>query len=501
MPVPQRDPCRWHSRAGETLFGDTPTLYDPRQTGPVDTSLISAHEQMHADLINNTAYGYVLRRLRELAIAPPPLKARRDRLFANLSAKIWTCAEGSATATEALVVQSPRALTTAPQLVASLTPDYRAALAVFQPLCDYAVPFPEPLNLVVRNSLVHAVSECAADGFIFSQPNPPADFWQLAAGMDDGPAPDEALAQLMTIASQIPITLIAMLFDQNRQLLATDIGRFSRSVVPPLKAWLLEKQGIQRQVELLRDDTRTAYIATLDQALLQSVPGLPKVNWLPGYVEPGPSIRVQTRTAAPVMGGGAEVTPPDLVSRMFSLATAPGFRQFVVMFRPSQVSGGYDLMALPIGTPKNAVEIGGTYLVSKNVAPAVLKVLDDSPVQIAWLTQLPDTGHISVDTQLISLLQRHIYLNLNSFAWWRAMQIAMFFPVPKQLVCYRMPPQLALTVSAIHSGKVTVFGITPLRSSPGFELHATALDVEISSNFEMAAVATALMRQSGIVNI
>ena len=52
MPPPAiHDLCRWHCRAGDALFGDSRRLYDPRQTGVLDTSLIHAHEQMHVDLM------------------------------------------------------------------------------------------------------------------------------------------------------------------------------------------------------------------------------------------------------------------------------------------------------------------------------------------------------------------------------------------------------------------------------------------------------------------
>jgi hypothetical protein len=125
---------------------------DPRQTGVLDTALINAHEQHHRDLINNTVYGYVLRRLRELDTAPPSIESRRNRLVTSLAAKIWTCAEGSATAMESLMAVTPGSGTTLAALEASLTPDYSEALAIFQPIREYAIPFPPPFDMLARLS-------------------------------------------------------------------------------------------------------------------------------------------------------------------------------------------------------------------------------------------------------------------------------------------------------------------------------------------------------------
>ena len=176
---------------------------DPRQTGVLDTALINAHEQHHRDLVNNTVYGYVLRRLRELETAPPPVKSRRDRLFTSLTSKIWTCAEGSATAMESLIAVTPGAGTTMAALQTSLTPDYSEALAVFQPIREYAIPFPPPFDMLARACLLNVAAECAADSYIFHEPNIPEDFWTLADQLDNATAPDELLSSIVSASEAI----------------------------------------------------------------------------------------------------------------------------------------------------------------------------------------------------------------------------------------------------------------------------------------------------------
>ena len=113
-------------------------------------------------LRSTTIYGYVLRRLRELQLAPDPIKRQSERLITSLGAKIWTCAEGSATAIEAVTVKSTRSSTTFEAFRESLTSDYLEALAVYKPLCDYSIPFPEPLDIMARSALITAVAECAS---------------------------------------------------------------------------------------------------------------------------------------------------------------------------------------------------------------------------------------------------------------------------------------------------------------------------------------------------
>jgi hypothetical protein len=77
--------------AGYCFFGGTPTVLDPRGSGRAATDLTNVHEQTHRDLVNNTLYGYVLRRLRDLQQLQEQNHtkiAHVDRLIANLSGKV-----------------------------------------------------------------------------------------------------------------------------------------------------------------------------------------------------------------------------------------------------------------------------------------------------------------------------------------------------------------------------------------------------------------------------
>lgn len=496
-PPPVHDLCRWHCRAGDTLFGDSPTLYDPRQTGVLDTSLIHAHEQMHVDLINNTVFGYVLRRLRELEIVPQPLKNRRDRLFSSLSGKIWTCAEGSATATEANIVKSPRASTTAAALQASLTPEYREALAVFQPVCDYVVPFPEPLGLLARGCLIHAVSECAADRAIFRLVTPPQDFWQLAEFLDQGTVPDELLASLVQAAAQIPIAPIAFLFDRNKQLMIDgQLGPFVRNVTFGLKLTLLMEPGMSEIPPLLDDQQRIAYIAAVDAALTQSTPELEKFNWKPDHVSLGSEVRVETQEP-PFLLQDEELEPTALLDRMFQLSAAPGFQRFVVLFFLEPGAATYSLIVHPMVLTEQGLDMGVPYLISKRVSPPVLKVIDGSPLPLVWETRiLQGRGTVFYSRDLISVLRQSVYLELPEFSWPLAAEIAAALPDQRELVSYQLPPEIGLTVSAVHKGKITIFGFTPVKFLPSFDLQEKASEMALGENHEMASVAVVLLRQS-----
>jgi hypothetical protein len=488
MPEPLHDPCRWNSRAGFYLFGQTPVVADPRQTGAFDTALINTHEQSHNDLITNTAYGYVLHRLYELDVPPGPTKRRRDRLRASLSAKLWTCAEGSATAAEWIAASSPLSGTTTAALAKGLTPDYQQALAQFQPICDYAVPFPPPFDFLARGFLLHAASECAADLALFQAPAPPQDFWALADLFENATVPDELLPNLISNAAHIPIPLYAFLLDQQKQLQHTDLGSLSRGAVAGLKSMLCVGQGIPEMPPLLEDAARTTYIA----ALVSTFPSLPKIDWLPGHISTDPKVQVETQEP-PFLLADEEVPPVQVVDRMFQLSQAPGFQLFVVLFLRELPAETYSLIVHPMAITDKGLDMASPYLISKAVPPAFLKIIDSLPIQLVFETTiLQSGGQIFYDPQMISLLNRPVYLQLREFSWSLALQIAAPFPGETQLVSYKLPPDIALTVSAIHKDRFTIFGITPLQFMPNQPFS----ELDLGTSLAMAAVAMVLLRQS-----
>jgi hypothetical protein len=494
---PQHDACRWHSRAGDTLFGSTPTLYDPRATGITDTSLINAHEQTHVDLINNTLYGYVLSRLRDLSVVSEPLKIRSDRLIHTLPANIWMCAEGAATATEANIVKSPRAATTPEALLASLTPDYREALGYFQCVVDYAIPFPPPVDLMARAIMIHAVAECAADLAVFMEPKPPVEFWKLAEFFDEGPVPDEELTKFAQGAASLPIAPIAYLFDTNKQLMSANFGQFVRNVTTGLKLELLVRHGVTSPTPMLDDNFRVGFQALIDAELQQAVPALPKMQWRTGYVTVDTKVELQTQEP-PFLLEDEELEPTAVLPRMFDLAQKPGFQHFVILFLRELPASTYSLIVHPMALTAAGLDMATPYLISKHVPQPLLKIMDGSPLPLVWQARILPAGQSSLwyDRDLISLLARDVYLELKPFSWENAGKVAESVPGQRRPVSYQLPPEMGMTVSAIHAGRITVFGFTPLRFLPGFDSGQQAEELPLGTNVGMASVSIVLLRQS-----
>ncbi len=488
--------CRWNSLAGSYLFGGTPTVFDPRSSGSKETDLTNVHEQTHRDLINDTVYGYVLARLHELHQSSFKHPNDLEQLIKSLSSKMFLCAEGSATAMELVTLQHRKSGGDVPAFMAALPPDYLEAVTVFQPLTDYTLPFPDLFLLLAKFGLIHAVSEAAADWALYKLPAPPDKFWDLANLLNSETPPDEILPTLVDPAGRFPVAVFAMLFDACKGLLAeSKIGEFSRYATYSLKFSLLAGYGIATSPPpLLNDDRRISFLQAYDAQLNAEYPGLIRHELKAGHIF-GQIVHVDTQEP-PFLLKDEETEPAHLLTRMQELAGAADFLTFVVRYLIQPKTGTYDVIAHPIKRTETSADMAEPYLISHGAAPEILRSIDASGMRLVWTTMaIPAAPQGFYDAEFVATLTRPVFLELVNFNWEVAVSVAQSIPGEQAITVYDVPG-IHLAVAAIQRGARTVFGLTPPKFSPDFELHLQFEQKVVTDNFDLAVVSMVLMRQS-----
>jgi hypothetical protein len=338
-----------------------------------------------------------------------------------------------------------------------------------------------------------------SDNLIFCEGTLPGDFWSLADQLDSGPVPDEILSNLVTFASQLSVGTLASIFDDSQQLtLDRNINEFSRNVTYAIKLRLLQRQGLNQHPALLEDRKRVAYMARVDEVLAKQAPLLEKLHFDPGHVLGTAAVSVQTKEPE-IVQPGEEVQSEALLRRMSEVSANPRFQLFVGQFRREFSHETYALIMTPVMLTLAGLDIGIPYWVSRNVTPATLQSIDGSSWPLVWRASiLVGEGRLYYDSELLSVLNRNVYLQLKEFSWPRALECTAPFPGEAQLVSYKLRPEMALTVSAIHKGNVTIFGLTPLRY---LDLGGLPQNLKEEEGFpmgslEMAAVVLIVLRQS-----
>jgi hypothetical protein len=262
-----------------------------------------------------------------------------------------------------------------------------------------------------------------------------------------------------------------------------------------LKFSLLVQEGLNPLPALLEDAARVEYIAFIDKALTEAFPALPHIEWRPGHIS-GSQVQVQTQEPEFLLQE-EEVAATALLDRMFSLASAPGFQLFVVLFQRELPGSTYTVVAHPMANTPQGLDMAVPYLISRNVAPQILKIVDACPIRLVWETTiLHGGGKVFYDPELVNLLARPTFLELREFSWPGAMQIAAAFSGPPSLVSYKLPAELSLSVASIRKGNRIVFGLAPLKFLPDFEIAEKASEVDLGTDIEVAAVTVVLVRQS-----
>ncbi len=489
--------CRWNSLAGYYLFGETPTVVDPRQSGMPDTSLANVHEQSHRDLVNNTLYGYALPTLREIRAAGHKGPADIGGLLVTLSGRIWYCAEGSATAMELIALRNRETESDIPAFLAALPADYREALSLFRPFTRSTGSSPEVAKLMLQSCLIHAVAEAAADWALFTSRDFQESFWKLAHQLQSAAAPDEVLPKLVRTASRFPLAPPALLLDGSQNLLeSNDVARFTRLVIHHQKFSLLAAHGIKPAPKWLNDDDRIELFRALDAQLNEEFSGLLTRQWRTGPPLGG-EVTLETKEP-PFLLAEEEVEPARLLDRMRELAAAPDFETFVVQFF---LDGGkpktYTVLAAPIKVTETAVDQAEPYLVCRKTAPDILHAVDESDLALCWSTEaivLLSGGFF--DAEFVASLRNAVFLQLTSFSWEKALAAANAIPGERVWRSYDMPWNPGVSIAAIEVGERTIFGMTPGRFAPDPGLGQDVTDGDLHDNFDLAVVTMVLLRQS-----
>jgi hypothetical protein len=478
--------------AGYCFFGGTPTVLDPRGSGRAATDLTNVHEQTHRDLVNNTLYGYVLRRLRDLQQLQEQNHtkiAHVDRLIANLSGKVFLCAEGSATAMEMLVAGN-RAEGEADALLAALPPDYQTATTLYLKLVKTHLPFPPAVDFLLRASLIAAVTELALDWPIFAA-TPPDDYWQLAQFFFDHRPPDERLPSMIQAAEDIPSRAYQFILMSNRDLLETDLmGRGARALARDLKMGLVAaSEGAPPQPSpLFEDATRLALNAGIDQNLYPAFPGLKHLEWDTTKIF-GAVVAVETKEPEFLLAE-EQVDPPALLARMQEMACSEGFVRFVVQFFRDPKGSSYSVIASPTKMRGQALDTAEPYLVSRSVPPDRLHAIDRSGVPLTWLVwglQILIGGGFH-DSQFVASLESAVAVRLQEFNWEAAVLAAKAFPGERAFLFYDVAGLEGIAAAAIETGSRTVFGLTPASypNDPAFSKIPERRDIVTNPEFSPA---------------
>ena len=488
---PTKPDCRFNSATGFTIFGKAPVILDRRITGQGDSSLTNVHEQAHADLINSTYYGYVLRRLRELIEIPEARSQDPEETVLRLSENVLLVAEGSATALEFIAAQPKRSTQEMEAMRASLPNDYQDALNVFDPLVTLQSPFPPQITLMLRSFLVCAVAEASVDWSLLTMGRVEQDFWQLARRLATYKAPDLIVPELVRAAVSCQIGNYAKLFELCRPLIS-DVMKFSRAFISGAKLILLSYRGFQSpEAAAIDDDERIRTISEIDARLALERPELSRTTFVTGEVL-GPKARIQPKEPEYALKE-VIVRPDDLFDSLRTMSEEPGFDLFVVQYLHFPNEPNYKVFAMPVLETDTTRSLGEQYVSSENVPAELLRSIDHG-IRVVWLSlAVPLTDGSYYDAEFTESLESPVCLNLGEFSWTIADQMSKGWSESRRLRYYRLPEALGYDFAALSRGRRSIVGLVPNRFLPDFEL-GKAEELDIAEDGEMSAVAGVIIR-------
>lgn len=500
MATPKHAFCRLNSGlAGYYLFGGTPTVVDPRSSNTPDTALTNTHEQSHRDLINNTVYGYTLRRLRDLQEfrKENPQVPDIDHLLDNLSGRAFQCAEGAATAME-ILASDQRPAANRQAIIDGLPSDYKAALFLFLPIALIVLPFPGPIQFFLRAALVQAVQEAAADWSLFiAMQAPGEDLWAYANFFQSAAPPDENLLAVLAIASQFTIEMFTRVLDANKHL-ASDLTQLARGLTQALKIELVTRRTLSsgNVPPAALDEQRLELFRRLEAQLTKTEPGIRPVVWQSGKIF-GPVVEVETKEPDFLLAE-ENIAPSGLLDRVRALATGDGFSNFVVQYFRDPRKSGYSVIVNWLTLRDASLDMGQPYLISEGATKAQLLEVDQSGLPLEWLTWgvqiLKDGGFY--DWELAAALQSPVFVRLHQFSWEKAELANRLFSGATQVLMYEIQGLQGISAAALRRGKVTVFNLVPERNLPDVDLEQEVEHRDISADLAFSSAVLVAIRTS-----
>jgi hypothetical protein len=481
----------FHCRLSRTTlgyyrYGGTPTIIDPRASGNRDTDLTNVHEQTHKGLFDNTVYGYVLRRLQELADLGAQTPKDLSLLLPSLGKRLFLCAEGSATATELMHCHTTRPLIETVRRTQLLPDEYAVALKPFVPFLDVSSEEP-PQMRIARRCLVQAIAEACADSAFLSR-SMPHDFWDVIQCLQAAKAPDRILPEIAAAAQRLTGR-----YQWKPMSTQQEVLKQARAFIGKCKTKLARELGVPRRHLPMTDVQRFKSMAELDEKLTGSFPKLGRVMWTTERIS-NQVVAIEYRKPAFLMAE-VVVTAEELLESLRSIAADPGFH-FVIEFVREPWASTYRIIAHPYLVMESSIRRAEPYLVCLDAPVDVMRAIDQSGLPLLWLPFVIDLGSDGIyDGDFIRALQAPCFLELREFSWDTVMRVAGAWPGEHRVAFYSLPPEVALSISALEMDRATLFGLTAQPIPPDVLTDGRPGERDLATNRGLQAVVEVVLNR------